>query len=76
MREPGLFRDLLEEVDGDDGSVVREIEKDVGRTMPLNMFFGGDGVGVDKLRRVLIAYSRSVHFTHSNLSPFIKCTDE
>jgi small G protein signaling modulator 3 len=35
-----------------------EIEKDVGRTMPLNIFFGGDGAGVVKLRRVLTAYSR------------------
>ncbi|PPQ84156.1 hypothetical protein CVT25_002022 [Psilocybe cyanescens] len=57
MREPGLFQDLLAETDGPD-SVVDEIEKDVGRTMPLNIFFGGDGAGVDKLRRVLIAYSR------------------
>ncbi|TFY78596.1 hypothetical protein EWM64_g5421 [Hericium alpestre] len=57
MREPGLFTDLLAEVDAD-GSVVREIEKDVGRTMPLNVFFGGDGAGVEKLRRVLTAYSR------------------
>jgi small G protein signaling modulator 3 len=59
MREPGLFRDLLAEasVEGP-GSVTREIEKDVGRTMPLNVFFGGDGAGVNKLRRVLTAYSR------------------
>ncbi|KAF8149027.1 rab-GTPase-TBC domain-containing protein [Crassisporium funariophilum] len=57
MKEPGLFQDLLAEIDGP-GSVVNEIEKDVGRTMPLNIFFGGDGAGVDKLRRVLIAYSR------------------
>ena len=57
MREPGVFRDLLAEAEGP-GSVVGEIEKDVGRTMPLNVFFGGDGAGVDKLRRVLIAYSR------------------
>lgn len=57
MREPGIFRDLLAEADGPD-SVRGEIEKDVGRTMPLNIFFGGDGAGVDKLRRVLIAYSR------------------
>ena len=57
MREPGLFRDLLAQTDGPE-SVVGEIEKDVGRTMPLNIFFGGDGAGVDKLRRVLIAYSR------------------
>ncbi|KAF8826359.1 hypothetical protein HHX47_DHR5000034 [Lentinula edodes] len=63
MREPGLFRDLLADVakdlaQGTGGGVIAEIEKDVGRTMPLNMFFGGDGPGVDKLRRVLTAYSR------------------
>jgi len=57
MKEPGLFQDLLAEGDGS-GSVLVEIEKDVGRTMPLNIFFGGDGAGVDKLRRVLMAYSR------------------
>lgn len=57
MKEPGHFQDLLAQKDGLDG-VLHEIEKDVGRTMPLNIFFGGDGVGVDKLRRVLTAYSR------------------
>ena len=60
MQEPGVFVELLAQMDSDGGSVVREIDKDVGRTMPLNMFFGGDGVGVQKLRRVLIAYSRCV----------------
>lgn len=57
MREPGLFTDLLSEVD-ENSSVIKEIEKDVGRTMPLNIFFGRTGAGVDKLRRVLRAYSR------------------
>ncbi|KAJ7149845.1 rab-GTPase-TBC domain-containing protein [Mycena crocata] len=56
MKEPGLFRDLLA-AEGP-AHVVAEIEKDVGRTMPLNVFFGGDGAGVVKLRRVLTAYSR------------------
>ncbi|KAJ7266586.1 rab-GTPase-TBC domain-containing protein [Mycena rebaudengoi] len=56
MKEPGLFRDLLA-AEGP-ANVVMEIEKDVGRTMPLNVFFGGDGAGVLKLRRVLTAYSR------------------
>ena len=61
LREPGLFRDLLEvKTEEGSGSIVAEIEKDVGRTMPLNIFFGGDGVGVDKLKRVLVAYSRLV----------------
>ncbi|KAG6372240.1 hypothetical protein JVT61DRAFT_8040 [Boletus reticuloceps] len=60
MREPGLFGDLLVQAGEDAGhALVRnEIEKDVGRTMPLNIFFGGDGAGVVKLRRVLTAYSR------------------
>ena len=58
MKEPGLFRDLLAAEDS--GGVLAEIEKDVGRTMPLNVFFGGNGAGVDKLRRVLLAYSRFV----------------
>ncbi|KAI0342697.1 TBC-domain-containing protein [Trametopsis cervina] len=57
MREPGHFADLLSEVD-ESNSVTREIEKDVGRTMPMNVFFGRTGAGVDKLRRVLRAYSR------------------
>ncbi|KAF7375613.1 GTPase activating rab protein [Mycena sanguinolenta] len=56
IKEPGIFRDLLA-VEGS-GHVMEEIEKDVGRTMPLNVFFGGDGAGVVKLRRVLTAYSR------------------
>ena len=58
MAEPGAFRDLLQDAEREGGIAVVEIEKDVGRTMPLNVFFGGDGVGVNKLRRVLRAYSR------------------
>lgn len=57
MKEPGVFNDLLTNISPDD-PVAQEIEKDVGRTMPLNMFYGGDGPGVQKLRRVLTAYSR------------------
>ncbi|KAL4074944.1 rab-GTPase-TBC domain-containing protein [Scleroderma yunnanense] len=57
MREPGLFADLLAQSNIHE-LVATEIEKDVGRTMPLNIFFGGDGAGVNKLRRVLTAYSR------------------
>ncbi|KAH9918904.1 TBC-domain-containing protein [Epithele typhae] len=57
MREPGGFADLLAECDPG-SAVVKEIEKDVCRTMPLNIFFGRTGAGVEKLRRVLMAYSR------------------
>ncbi|KAI6037680.1 small G protein signaling modulator 3 [Pisolithus marmoratus] len=68
MREPGLFADLLARSDTHE-TAVTEIEKDVGRTMPLNIFFGGDGAGVDKLRRVLTAYSRrnpTVGYLHAD----------
>lgn len=57
IQEPGVFAELLAFEDESNG-VLREIEKDVGRTMPLNVFFGRTGAGVDKLRRVLRAYSR------------------
>ena len=75
MQEPGVFAELLAQTDSDGGGVVREIDKDVGRTMPLNMFFGGDGVGVQKLRRVLIAYSRcvSLSFSLPSLSFGVSC---
>ncbi|PVF99710.1 hypothetical protein CPB86DRAFT_702657 [Serendipita vermifera] len=66
LSEPGTFRDLAaeaarihKEMKNGQGKHVamEEIEKDVTRTMPLNVFFGGDGQGVDKLRSVLGAYS-------------------
>ncbi|CAE6379883.1 unnamed protein product [Rhizoctonia solani] len=57
VREPGVFQDLLKSHEGEENPALKEIEKDVVRTMPLNVFFGGDGVGVAKLRRVLQAYS-------------------
>ncbi|KAG9013916.1 hypothetical protein FRB93_000297 [Tulasnella sp. JGI-2019a] len=57
MMEPGVYHDLLSSHKGVQNAVLDEIEKDVSRTMPLNIFFGGDGVGVSKLRRVLQAYS-------------------
>ncbi|KDN45627.1 hypothetical protein RSAG8_04711, partial [Rhizoctonia solani AG-8 WAC10335] len=57
IREPGVFQDLLKRHEGEENLALKEIEKDVVRTMPLNVFFGGDGVGVAKLRKVLQAYS-------------------
>jgi hypothetical protein len=57
MREPGVFQELLSSHEGVHSPTLKEIEKDVVRTMPLNVFFGGDGMGVSKLRRVLQAYS-------------------
>ncbi|CED83062.1 Ypt/Rab GTPase activating protein [Phaffia rhodozyma] len=56
---PGDYNDLLTqaEKEGVDSTVLAEIEKDVVRTLPLNVFFGGDGPGVAKLRRLLTAYA-------------------
>jgi hypothetical protein len=54
MVEPGVFSELAPK---DEGPIVEEIDKDIRRTMPCNIFFGGKGPGVAKLRRLLIAYS-------------------
>ena len=63
LSEPGVFQEQaaaakrLRDGLGGKSVAIEEIEKDVTRTMPLNVFFGGDGQGVDKLRAVLGAYS-------------------
>ncbi|KAK4689732.1 small G protein signaling modulator 3, partial [Tremellales sp. Uapishka_1] len=54
---PGEYAEILAVHKDDESPVLAEIEKDVSRTFPGNVFFGGDGPGVAKLRRVLIAYS-------------------
>ncbi|GMK58448.1 hypothetical protein CspeluHIS016_0504800 [Cutaneotrichosporon spelunceum] len=54
---PGEYAEILAVHKDDRSPVMAEIEKDVGRTFPGNVFFGGDGPGVAKLRRVLTAYS-------------------
>ncbi|KAF8340494.1 rab-GTPase-TBC domain-containing protein [Cantharellus anzutake] len=58
IAEPGVFQELLSTRGSEiPHPTLVEIDKDVRRTMPTNIFFGGDGVGVNKLRRVLQAYS-------------------
>jgi len=66
LSEPGVFQEQAAAAkrlrEGPEKCVaIEEIEKDVTRTMPLNVFFGGDGQGVDKLRAVLGAYSLWVY---------------
>lgn len=51
VAEPGQYADLAA------GAGDTQIELDVRRTMPANLFFGGDGPGVPKLRRVLTAFA-------------------
>ena len=53
LAEPGRYAELLASDSSD-----RQIDLDVRRTMPTNLFFGGRGPGVDKLRRLLGAYAR------------------
>lgn len=59
MFRPGHFEELCF---GGKGGVevgsVQQIEMDIHRTMPNNVFFGGNGPGIVKLERVLIAFSR------------------
>ncbi|OWZ43504.1 hypothetical protein C351_02880 [Cryptococcus neoformans c8] len=54
---PGEYAEILTVHKDDMSPVMADIEKDVSRTFPGNVFFGGDGPGVEKLRRVLVAYS-------------------
>jgi hypothetical protein len=59
MRIPGYYDELVRGVGGTepDSSVVAQIDMDIRRTLTDNVFFR-KGPGVDKLREVLLAYSR------------------
>ena len=57
IAEPGQYDELLSEHVGEENQCLAQIDLDVHRTMPTNVFFGGDGPGVPKLRRVLAAFS-------------------
>lgn len=56
LKEPGTYEALINQTG--ESEALGQIELDLYRTMPYNVFFGGNGPGVDKLRRVLVAYSR------------------
>ena len=51
--EPGRYADLHAQSNKES----RQIALDVHRTMPTNLFFGGHGPGVPKLKRLLTAYA-------------------
>ena len=56
---PGYFEELASlGREGLEGGCVQQIEMDIHRTMPNNVFFGGNGPGISKLERVLIAFAR------------------
>ncbi|KAK9333116.1 rab-GTPase-TBC domain-containing protein [Lipomyces starkeyi] len=56
LKVPGVYEELVR---GEhDLEALSQIELDLYRTMPSNVFFGGKGPGVGKLRRVLLAFSK------------------
>lgn len=57
IAEPGRYQELLSEHQGETNDCLTQIDLDVHRTMPTNIYFGGDGQGVPKLRRLLVAFS-------------------
>ncbi|KAI8133103.1 hypothetical protein DUD61_003215 [Geotrichum candidum] len=59
LKTPGVYQSLVsrEETENEHES-INQIDLDLYRTMPYNVFFGSKGPGVHKLRRVLIAFSR------------------
>ena len=56
LRVPGYYDDLVGS-DNDDPIIVAQIQMDIHRTLPDNIFFR-KGPGVAKLNEVLLAYSR------------------
>ncbi|KAJ1028790.1 hypothetical protein NDA16_001955 [Ustilago loliicola] len=57
IAEPGRYQELLSDHQGETNECLTQIDLDVHRTMPTNIYFGGDGQGVPKLRRLLVAFS-------------------
>ena len=57
IAEPGRYQELLSDHQGETNECLTQIDLDVHRTMPTNVYFGGDGQGVPKLRRLLVAFS-------------------
>lgn len=76
LSRPGYFEELcsLARDDGkeDDKIAIQQIQMDIHRTMPNNVFFGGNGPGIAKLERVLIAFSRhnpSIGYCQGSTTP-------
>ncbi|KAI3478448.1 hypothetical protein L1887_59656 [Cichorium endivia] len=45
LAEPGRYQELLSEHQGETNECLTQIDLDVHRTMPTNIYFGGDGQG-------------------------------
>lgn len=57
LNEPGKYQELLLDHEDQENLCTAQIDLDIGRTMPTNIYFAGDGPGVVKLRRLLVAFS-------------------
>ncbi|GAA93939.1 uncharacterized protein L969DRAFT_42685 [Mixia osmundae IAM 14324] len=57
IREPGYYTEMLSSHEGIHSQCLSQIDMDCHRTLPTNVFFGGNGPGISKLRRLLVAYS-------------------
>lgn len=56
LNTPGVYQSLVDREE--ESEAMNQIDLDLYRTMPYNVFFGNSGPGVHKLRRVLVAFSR------------------
>lgn len=56
LNTPGVYQALV--AIEEETEAMGQIDLDLYRTMPYNVFFGSEGPGVQKLRRVLVAFSR------------------
>lgn len=56
LKTPGVYQALVDIEE--ETEAMSQIDLDLYRTMPYNVFFGSEGPGVQKLRRVLVAFSR------------------
>ncbi|KAK9478003.1 rab-GTPase-TBC domain-containing protein [Lipomyces japonicus] len=56
LKVPGVYDELVNSEH--EIEALSQIDLDLYRTMPTNVFFGGKGPGVQKLKRVLLAFSK------------------
>lgn len=58
IRRPGYYDELLRSTEDYDKKIIAQIDMDINRTLPDNVYFSADGAGRARLRNILIAYSR------------------
>ncbi|ORX89230.1 TBC-domain-containing protein [Basidiobolus meristosporus CBS 931.73] len=56
-KKPGYYQELIAQHEGWESVSLSQIELDLHRTLPNHEFFEENGLGIEKLRRVLVAFS-------------------